>query len=146
MRIECEWNDKERTLTLRSDGAGKMPVPAAVKVELVARQLQNLSPSTWCHDRQALNRAACFSAVPTGLRAYPTLNRGLTLRRAYGAHSPVPKCEDRGHRSDLENGIKERKKKRPVREFAPAVDCRKTFFLFCRVDAVNFEQQGSPTG
>jgi alpha-glucosidase/alpha-D-xyloside xylohydrolase len=42
MRIECEWNDKERTLTLRSDGAGKMPVPAAVKVELVGEATSKL--------------------------------------------------------------------------------------------------------
>jgi hypothetical protein len=44
MRIECEWNDKERTLTLRSDGAGKMPVPAAVKVELVGGTSSKLVP------------------------------------------------------------------------------------------------------
>jgi hypothetical protein len=42
MRVECAWNDKSRTLTLNPDGAGKMPVPAAVRVELAGEAISKL--------------------------------------------------------------------------------------------------------
>ncbi len=42
MRIECEWNDEERTLTLNPDGEGKMSIPATVKVELVGEATSKL--------------------------------------------------------------------------------------------------------
>lgn len=34
MRIECIWNNRDRTLTLKPDEAGKMQIPATIQVEL----------------------------------------------------------------------------------------------------------------
>jgi alpha-glucosidase/alpha-D-xyloside xylohydrolase len=44
VRVECLWNDKARTLTLNADPAGKMALPAAVKVEVVGETTSKLVP------------------------------------------------------------------------------------------------------
>jgi len=35
MRAECAWNDAARTLTIRRDSSGRMPLPRTIRVELV---------------------------------------------------------------------------------------------------------------
>ena len=40
MRVECVWNDSQRTLTLTADPKGQLPLPPAVQVEVVGRSIE----------------------------------------------------------------------------------------------------------